>query len=149
MSSTIQMLNLIKYTFILYFYSGICFVKELFFRTLRKVSILKPIYDQDLLHEDLTGCVCLVVGASTGSIGRCLIPMLLKKNCYLIITLHNNEMLDSKKIDLIQNELKDIDPSLYRFEYLNYASFDSIVNLVKKFNKTQQKINFFLSNAGN
>lgn len=135
---------------VLYFYTFIDLIVEIYFRILRYLSIDKVLFDDNKLYNDLSGCVCLINGASNGSIGHRVIPKLLERNCFLIITLHGDKKFREKIIKDLENDiLKDIDPSLYSFEYVDYSSFNSIIKLINKFNKSSQKINFFISNAGN
>ena len=144
----VQQLVRIQYFFGLFFYSLLVVFKEFFYALKRKL-LNEPLFGTTNLHRDLSGCVCLINGAANGSLGHVIISKLVKSKCYLIITLHGNQDYAEKaKNNLIQNELKNVDSSLYRFEHLDMASFDSIIRLVKKLNDSSQKINFLISNPG-
>ena len=145
----VQQLVRIRYFFGLFFYSLLAVFKEFCYASRRKL-LNEPLFGTTTnLHRDLSGCVCLISGAANGSLGRAIISKLVKRKCYLIITVHGDQAYAEKaKNNLIQNELKDVDSSLYRFERLDMVSFDSIIRLVKKLNDSSQKINFLISNPG-
>ena len=141
------MLVKLRFFLAVYFYSLMCCLIECFYR-LRRHLLDHPLFGTTSLHKDLSGCVCLASGTS-GSIGRVVIRKLLKSNCFLIIPLHGDKRFaEQTKKDLLANELQDISPSLYRFEYLDLLSFDSVIRFVKKLENENQKINFFISNSG-
>lgn len=131
-----------------YFYSLICCIVEGYYR-LKRYLLDQPLFGTTRQHQDLSGCVCLVSGAASGSIGRIVIRKLAKRNCFLIIPLHGSkEFAEQNKKELLENELKGVSPSLYRFEYLDLLCFDSVIRFVKKLEDENQKINFFISNSG-
>lgn len=141
-------LTKIRYFLAVYFKSLMCCIIEGFYRLKRHV-LEQPLFGTTSLHKDLSGCVCLASGASSGSIGRIVIQKLLKRNCFLIIPLHGSKQFaEQTKKDLLSKELNGINPSLYRFEYLDLLSFDSVIRFVKKLEEENQKINFFISNSG-
>lgn len=132
----------------LFYYSLLAVIKE-FLIGLKRKLLRRTLYDPSKLHNDLSGCVCLVIGAANGKIGQNIIKKLLRSQCYLIITLHGNDnYVHQTKINLFNNELKNVDKSLYRFERVDMMSFSSIIRLVRKLNNMNQKINFVIFNAG-
>lgn len=142
--------TLIRLRFFLavYFHSLVCCIVEGFYR-LKRYLLDQRLFGTTRLHKNLSGCVCLINGAASGSIGRIVIRKLAKSNCFLIIPLHGSkEFAEQSKKDLLRNELKNISSSLYRFEYVDLLCFDSVIRFVKKLEDENQKINFFISNSG-
>ena len=142
-------LRQIYFFLLLYFFSAIDLISEIYFKILRYLSIQEPLFDDNKLNKELSGCICLINGAANGCIGNFSILKLLQKKCHLIITIHGDKKSRDQTVkNLKTNILKDIDSSLYSFENVDFNSFDSIIKLINKFNKSSQKINFFINNAG-